>query len=686
MQLNRKITRKPKIARRPKIVDKLGLLAATAAVALAAPATAPATAAAAPQWLTPQTVSQTGYDAAQQQVAFDQNGDAIAVWQSWGGINPVIAAAARPAGGSFSAPQTLSDSSGYAMSPAVAADAQGDAVAVWVRSEGAEWRAQAAYRPAGGSFSAPQTLSPAGYEAREPHVAMNTAGQAIVVWTLDSPAGEKIQAASVAPGGTFSEAVDVSGFSNDNYESHAAIDAQGDALVVWTGWDGANTRIEESQRPTGGGFGTTQFLSPAGTNASEAQAAYDATGDALAVWTYRGSPVYTTQGSYRPAGGSFGTVQTISGAPLTTGTEEPQVAFDASGEGVVLWSQSNGSEPSVYTSVRTPGSAGTFSTPTTINPSGQETFDPRLAGDDQSGTVASWKTFNGIANTVQATVRPAGGSFAPATTLSGEAPEESAPAVGIDGQDNAIAVWSQSVGPNYLLQAAGYDAGPDPRGLQLPTQGVVGQPLQFAQAPLGVWNPVLSEGFAFGDSTSASGSSATHTYSAPGTYQVTVTATDVLGNTTTVTRTLTIVPAPAPAGSGASPAPIRCTLGAARRQRRLGSGSVAVSVICNTTLAARLAGHLTVSVPHATLRGRHHGVHVTLRSYLLGATALRLQAGHSIATSLSLPASTRRAIVIALHNHHQVGLYLSLSGSGTQVQAHVAGLLAPQLHTKHTTR
>jgi hypothetical protein len=380
---------------------------------------------------------------------------------------------------------------------------------------------------------------------------MNAAGQAVVTWTLDSPAGEKIQAATVAPGGAFSEAVDVSGFSNVNYESHPAIDPQGNELIVWTGWDGANTRIEESQRPTGASFGTTQFLSPAGTNASQPQVAYDAAGNALAVWTYLTSPSIV-QGAYRPVGGSFGAVQTISGAPLTAPAEEAQVAFDGSGEGVIVWAQSNGSEPSVYASVRTPGAAGTFSTPAVLNPGGKEVFEPRLAGDALSGVVASWKTFNGIGNTVQATVRPAGGSFSPATTVSGEAPEESAPVVGIDAQDNAIAVWSQSIGSDYLLQAAGYDAGPDPRSLQIPTQGVVGQPLQFSQAPLGVWNPVLSAGFAFGDGTSASGYSATHTYTTPGTYQVTLTATDVLGNTTTLTRTLTIAPLPAVSG-GAAP-------------------------------------------------------------------------------------------------------------------------------------
>ncbi len=57
----------------------LGLAVAAATLAAAAPAQA------APQWLTPQTLSQPGQDASKQQVAFDQGGDAVAVWQSSGG-------------------------------------------------------------------------------------------------------------------------------------------------------------------------------------------------------------------------------------------------------------------------------------------------------------------------------------------------------------------------------------------------------------------------------------------------------------------------------------------------------------------------------------------------------------------------------------------------------------------------
>jgi PKD domain len=280
-------------------------------------------------------------------------------------------------------------------------------------------------------------------------------------------------------------------------------------------------------------------------------AARDSAGDALAVWRFDGSPASTVQGSYRPAGGEFGPAQTAS-APSTQPAQAPQVAFDGQSDGVVVWQQSDGSELRVDASVHSPGVAGTFAAQTTLDPGGQEAYEPRIAGDGLSGTIVSWKTFNGITSSAQAAVRPAGAVFAPAVTVSPTGPQEGTPEVGIDAQGNGIVVWSRSNGPNYLLEAAGYDgAGPLLRGLTLPSEGTVGQALQFFQAPLDVWSPVLSEGFSFGDGSSASGVSATHAYAAPGAYQVTATATDVLGNVTTVTRTVTIG---APGATGGSPA------------------------------------------------------------------------------------------------------------------------------------
>jgi hypothetical protein len=432
---------------RQGLMGRLVLVAATASLAAAAPAVA------APQWLIPQTVSQLGYDASQQQVTLDGSGEAVAVWQSSGGANPVIDAAEHPSGGTWSAPQALSDESAYALAPDVASDARGDAVAVWLHYDGAYARVQAAYRPAGGSFGAPQTLSPAGYEGRDPRVAMNANGAAVVVWSLGSGLTEKIQTASAAPGGTFGETVDLTAFTYVASVPQVALDANGDAIAVWDGWDGTNIRIEDSLKPAGGSFGLPRYLSQAGDNADTPQVAFDAAGNALAVWRFDGPPASTIAASYRPAGGEFGSQESVSAASSQP-AQAPQVAFDAQGESVVAWQQSDGSELRVDASARQTGSAGVWYAQSTLDAGGREAYEPRIAGDGESGTLVSWKTFNGIANTAQVAYRPAGGSFTAATTLSAESPQEGTPQPAIDPRNDALVVWSRSSGPNYLLEAS----------------------------------------------------------------------------------------------------------------------------------------------------------------------------------------------------------------------------------------
>jgi PKD repeat protein len=206
-------------------------------------------------------------------------------------------------------------------------------------------------------------------------------------------------------------------------------------------------------------------------------------------------------------------------------------------------------------------------------------------------------------------------------------------------------------------------------------------------APLDVWNPVLSEGFSFGDGTASSGVSATHTYTAPGSYQVSATATDVLGNVTTTTQTLTI----SQPGSGAPGAgSTRCMLSASRTQKLLGKGKITADVTCSASLEAALGGHLSVRVPRAPHGGRGggRGRSSTLSGYALRGAHVELVAGHQTAVQLSLSTTARRAVLAALGNHRQTGLYLTLvnvTGSGASAQAHVASIvLARPVGKRHT--
>ena len=109
---------------------------------------------AAPAWLAPQDLSAAGQDAYDPQVAVDGQGNAIAVWSRFDGTNFIVQAAVRAAGGSFGAPQDLSAAGQDAHVPEAAVDGQGNAIAVWSRSNGTNYIVQAAVRAAG-----PQTAA-----------------------------------------------------------------------------------------------------------------------------------------------------------------------------------------------------------------------------------------------------------------------------------------------------------------------------------------------------------------------------------------------------------------------------------------------------------------------------------------------------------------------------------------------
>jgi hypothetical protein len=93
-----------------------------------------------------------------------------------------FAAAAAPASGAWSPPQRVSTGPGDASAPEVAADAAGDAVAVWVQDVAGRGRVVASARRAGGPWSHPRPVSPPGLAAIDPDVAMTPGGGAIVVW------------------------------------------------------------------------------------------------------------------------------------------------------------------------------------------------------------------------------------------------------------------------------------------------------------------------------------------------------------------------------------------------------------------------------------------------------------------------------------------------------------------------
>jgi uncharacterized repeat protein (TIGR01451 family) len=456
-------------------------------LAFAAPALA------APGWLVPTNLSATGQNATQAQVAMSPTGDAIAVWSRSNGANTIVQAAGKPTGSeTWSTPVNLSVAGQNATLPQVAIDPNGDAVAVWLLSNGTTTTVQTASRPTGGSWSSPTDLSESGQNAAQAQV---------------------------------------------------AIDRAGDVIAIWERSNGTNTIIQAASRPAGGAWSVPENLSAAGQSATGPQVAVNGGGDTIAVWTRSNGTNLIVQVTDRLAAGSWSTPIDLSETGQNAAI--PRIALNANGDSAVAWRRSNGANEIIQAVTRPAG--GSWSSPTNLSETGASANQPRIAVDAAGDALAIWSRPNGGVFT-QAASRPRGGSWSTPQNIS----EAGAtfPQLAIDPEGDAVSVWQRTNGTNTIAQAVGFATGPHLFSLSIPASGTVGEALPFSATWWDAWSPVNSIEWGLGDGSGAEGGSFSHAYASVGTYPVSVTATDLRGESAAAGGEVTINPASAPPQTG----------------------------------------------------------------------------------------------------------------------------------------
>ena len=186
----------------------------------------------------PETISSATTDTWEPALAVNAAGVATATWyqdNATGGSD--IKAATRTADGTWSAAQDVSAAGGYNVSPDVVVDSAGTSTAVWTRSEvGQLGKLHYSSRPAGGTWSAPQDLTPpatGGYFSA-PGLAIDTSDRIAAAYVTNLSSGFFVTATTRAPGEPWAAGVPLSP-SGDGYasEPEVAMDAAGQATVIW---------------------------------------------------------------------------------------------------------------------------------------------------------------------------------------------------------------------------------------------------------------------------------------------------------------------------------------------------------------------------------------------------------------------------------------------------------------------
>jgi PKD domain len=534
----------PSSLRLTKLVGAVCLMSAIFVLANRQPASASAT----PTWLAPVNLAEE-----ENEVRFgpyaemDGHGDAIAVWDGLNATNETL----RPAADAWEAAGSLAAEDPEGGGQCAAASSEGEALALrTIRNATNELVIQAVQKPPSGGWQVPVDLAKASgvLGMSDCHVAVDPSGDAVAVWSLETEFEfEPVWAAFRPSGGTWQPAVELASAGSLTVEPSVAIDPRGDAAAVWSG--GSGNVIQAAFKPVGQNWeqpelgGEAQSLSEPGNYATAPQVAFDSRGDAFAVW----SEESVIQASFRAAGGMWQKPVALSQTGQKAYT--PQVATDAQGDAVAVWALDDREHWTIQDAERPTG--GGWQAPVDRSEMDENAYYPQLAMDSRGDAVAVWEVNSGERWSVQGAAMPAGeGWQSPVSVSEAVTHGELFPQVAIDSQGDAVAAWELYDRKSYRVQAAGYQAaGPQPDGLVLPATGTAGAPVGFSVSPLDVWAGLRTTRWNFGDASSTTGTSVTHTYVAPGTYRVTLTSEDVLGNISSASGTIIISPTSMPAST-----------------------------------------------------------------------------------------------------------------------------------------
>lgn len=336
-------------------------------------------------------------------VAMDPQGNAIAAFQQFDGVQTSMWANRFVPGTGWGSPELLENNAlGGVLAGPVAMDSNGNAVAIWLQLDGVSLSLWANRFDVTTGWGTPEIIDAgAGNVGSSPDVAMDPSGNAMAVWIqLTAPGVFSVFANrfAVATGwGTAAllETDDASGADG----TAVAMDPAGNAVATWR-QAGVGVSIWATRFVVGTGWGPPieidALVSDAGISPDVAM---DAQGNAIAVWGQEDRPFFNTVYANRfVPGAGWGTAQMIEPFPLELGRIE--LAMNAGGTAIAMW-RHFGNTGSIAANRFVPGTGWTGAERIDLFGAG-EPFSPQIAMDPAGNAVAAWAVFTGAQGGVMA--------------------------------------------------------------------------------------------------------------------------------------------------------------------------------------------------------------------------------------------------------------------------------------------
>jgi len=387
-------------------------------------------------------------------IAVDGYGNAVAVWLQ--GLSELSTWVSRFTKGSGWGIPVALDNATAPSRPDVACDQFGNAIAVWEHRDsldiGAPTVVQASRYSSGWGWGPCLTISQGNGSASVPHIAVDATGNAMVVWVLSRGFNSSIWSNRyiVGAGWTESERVSTGGATFAGPE--VAVDLTGDAIAVWTE-GGTSTSAVLANRYANSVWGVPEII---GTGIYP-KIAGDAAGDAVAAWTDVLDGTKSLLSSRFTPGVGWSTAVAIGEyAQIIPYEEGPSVAMSASGEAIIAWDQRVGEGEAAYQAVVSYSSADTpWSIPLMVGtPVEYVPSFPAVAIDSIGNAVVVWLNFNN--STLWGRSHTAGQGWGVPVLVSSNRNCSTTPRIAMDVSGNAIVLWLECDGNDSIIWTRSY--------------------------------------------------------------------------------------------------------------------------------------------------------------------------------------------------------------------------------------
>jgi hypothetical protein len=231
-----------------------------------------------------------GY-AADPQVVMDRNGNAIAVWRQHDGTVNSIYTNRYVLGTGWSAAGTLLEATnGSADRPQVAIDDNGNAIAVWEQYDGVANSIFANRYVNGVGWGSALALEAGAGPARTPQVIMEANGTAFAVWAQSDGTTWSIYTNRYVTGSGWGTAALIETGTGQASNPQVSVDAFGNAVVTWEQEESGISSINANWYTNGSGWDTARLIESLIGYAYDPQVVMDTYGDAWSIWRNEDSP------------------------------------------------------------------------------------------------------------------------------------------------------------------------------------------------------------------------------------------------------------------------------------------------------------------------------------------------------------------------------------------------------------